>query len=363
MMNNKLTDKLHSFPKNHELSREAKFKIEAALQEEIKKMEKQKKSIELKGLFNKSPLYVASITVIALVTLLFVSSESLNLFQTPIQSDESTSAVGEQELVEEYEEIAELSTIWANALKIRDGKPRFEMMSDKAKEKFIQEQIIRGGENWNYNIGESSPWVVDFEIETDGMKAVITYETQTSEPAYYHTRETLSYVKENGKYVVDDFETNFENKLIEENGQLIDGDQQVTEHMHQVISDYIIAEHQKSDYQKTDIQFEVHKVYGTMQENDIITVYLWSFYNSFNKATGSEVVAGASIPTTVIKLKSMAEGYEVVDYIVPKDGSESYSSLKSMFPEKYVEIAIQNTGYIEVLKSEMNLKIEEWLER
>lgn len=114
------------------------------------------------------------------------------------------------------EEIMDLATTWANALKTRDGKPRYEMMSDKAQEKFEQEQIEKSGEDWNYNIGYSSPWVINFEIIIDNMTAVIDYVTQTSEPAYYLKRETVTFVRENGNLVVDDYDTNIESQLIEE---------------------------------------------------------------------------------------------------------------------------------------------------
>ncbi len=116
-----------------------------------------------------------------------------------------------------FQRITDLTTIWANALKTRDGKPRYEMMSEQAKEKFKQEQITLIGENWNYVIGGSSPWVVDYEIEIDGMTATILYVTQTSDPAYYQTKETLTFVKENGKLIVDDYQTIFEGKLIDAN--------------------------------------------------------------------------------------------------------------------------------------------------
>ncbi|KAB2336224.1 hypothetical protein F7731_12055 [Cytobacillus depressus] len=360
-MNKKLSDRLNSFPKDYQLNQETELKIESILQEEIKKMEKQAKSKGLKDFLKKLTIPVSGITAMAIVTLLLLSSQNIDIFQKGLNGS-SSNAETEVGSVEDKQKIKELSTVWANALKTRDGKPRYEMMSEKAKEKFVQEQIIRSGENWNYNIGESSPWVVDYEIEIDGMNAVITYKTQTSIPSFYHTKETLTFKRENKKFVVDDYQTIFENKPIEENELLVDGDEKVTEHMHQIISDYIIAKHQMSDYQQTDIQFEVHKIYGTMEVNDTITVYLWSYYNSFNKITGSETVTGVSLPMA-IKLMKMSKDYEVVDFMVPNDGSEYVSSLKSVFPEKYVDIAIQNAGNIEDLKSEMKSKIEEWLEQ
>lgn len=106
------------------------------------------------------------------------------------------------------------TTVWADALISRDGKPRYEMMSAKAKEKFVQEQINRSGEDWNYHIGVSSPWVIDYESKVDGMNAVITYVTETSEPAYYKTVESLQFSWVNGDLVVDDYETKLEGELI-----------------------------------------------------------------------------------------------------------------------------------------------------
>lgn len=116
-------------------------------------------------------------------------------------------------------DIEELAVVWANALKSRDGKPRYDMMSAKAKEKFKQEQISRSGEDWNYNIGGSSPWVVDFQIEVDGMTAHITYVTQNSVPEYYNTMETVTFSKENNTFVVDDYQTDDEYILVEQSSE------------------------------------------------------------------------------------------------------------------------------------------------
>lgn len=215
-MNEKLTKRLNSFPKDYELSKETKIKIESALHEEMIRREEQKKWMNFQSVLKKCMVPISSLTVIAIVILLFISSEDINLFQTPNQSDEMTSVMGEQKLADDYEKMEELSMIWAHALKTRDGKPRYEIMSEQAKEKFIQGQIIRSGENWNYIIGESSPWVVDFEIEIDGMNAVITYETQTSEPAFYQTRETLTFIQEKGNIIVNDYQIVFENQPLTE---------------------------------------------------------------------------------------------------------------------------------------------------
>lgn len=98
-----------------------------------------------------------------------------------------------------------LATAWAEGLQTRDGQQRYEMMSEKMKEKFKQEQIIRSGKDWNFNIGDSSPWVVDFKVEINGMTAIITYITKTSEPADYNMMETITFGEENGTLVVVDY--------------------------------------------------------------------------------------------------------------------------------------------------------------
>lgn len=115
----------------------------------------------------------------------------------------------------DFQHINVLTKIWANALKSRDGKPRFDMMSDEAKEKFKQQQINRSGENWNYIIGDSSPWVTAYEVHIRNLIATITYVTKTSEPAYYQTKEMLTFIEKNGQLIVDDYETIFENKVVE----------------------------------------------------------------------------------------------------------------------------------------------------
>ncbi|MBP2239879.1 hypothetical protein J2Z40_000432 [Cytobacillus eiseniae] len=217
-MNRKLSDRLHSFPKDYQLNEETKILIETALQEEINNKGKKKKRQGFKVFLKKLTVPVAGVAVLALASLLFVATDSFNLFHVSNQPDDSMSATGgQQELVKVHEELEELSTIWANALKLRDGKPRYQMLSETAKEKFIQEQVISSGENGNYTIGVSSPWVVDFDIEVEGMNANIIYTTQTSEPAYYHTKETITFIKENDKLVVKDFQLIYEDRLYNKN--------------------------------------------------------------------------------------------------------------------------------------------------
>ncbi|GGA71590.1 hypothetical protein [Ornithinibacillus halotolerans] len=141
---------------------------------------------------------------------------------------------------------------------------------------------------------------------------------------------------------------------------LIDGDVQVTDEMNEVISDYIVQKY-SSSYAHTDKQFEVHKVYGTSEVDGVITVYIWSFFAGFNESTGMENQAAHSLPA-VIQLSKQDNKYSVIDYTEPKDGSLYESSLKKMFPKKYVKLAQKDAGNIEDLQLEMDEKVKQWLE-
>lgn len=154
---------------------------------------------------------VIPMTLTAIVSIAFIAF-MINVFeQSPKlleSSNHGTPAIEGGNPEEVIKKIEELSTEWATALKTRDGKPRYEMMSEKAKEKFIQEQIITSGENWNYVIGDSSPWVVRFETHVEGTTATITYDMQTSEASNYSKTETIHFIEdEHGKIVVDDYQS------------------------------------------------------------------------------------------------------------------------------------------------------------
>lgn len=102
------------------------------------------------------------------------------------------------------EEKMHLAEIWAEALRTRDGKPRYEIMSESMKEKFVAEQINRAGEDWNYNIGYSSPWVVDFQIDVEGDSASITYHMTDSTSEKYELTEIITFGEENNRLVIMD---------------------------------------------------------------------------------------------------------------------------------------------------------------
>lgn len=101
----------------------------------------------------------------------------------------------------------EIAVLWAEALSLRNGKSRYEKMGEKAKEKFAAEQRALQGEDWNFSIGWSSPWVMSYDIEEGEGKATITYTMQDSEPRQYMMKEILKFGKENDRIVVTDYLT------------------------------------------------------------------------------------------------------------------------------------------------------------
>ncbi|NMH69413.1 hypothetical protein HF072_11565 [Bacillus sp. RO3] len=141
---------------------------------------------------------------------------------------------------------------------------------------------------------------------------------------------------------------------------LKDGDKHITDEVETVISDYIIQKNATS-YFATDKQFEVHKIYGTSEEDGVLSVYMWSYYGGFNQSDGIDIQAGHSLPA-VIRLSKIEESYTVIEYIEPQDGSMYQSSLEKMFPRKYLKFAQQDSGHIDDLQKEMADKVKKWLE-
>lgn len=94
-----------------------------------------------------------------------------------------------------------MAAVWAEALKTRDGKPRYDMMSEEMKSKFIEGQKHRSIP-WNFNIGVSSPWVKSYDISIKGNSAEILYHLTDSTGGDYEEKELIYFGKENGKTVV-----------------------------------------------------------------------------------------------------------------------------------------------------------------
>lgn len=130
--------------------------------------------------------------------------------------------------------------------------------------------------------------------------------------------------------------------------------------MDQAITDYIL-DHYHSLYYPADKQFEAHKVYGAHEKNGVISVYIYSLYKQYNKGETTEQ-SGHSLPA-LVKLKHSGEDYSVIHYQEPEDGSFYLSSIKKMFPKRYVQKALNDTGNVQELHDEIEKQVKEWSEQ
>lgn len=132
------------------------------------------------------------------------------IFNNPTQSSYVNYAVYDN--AEQYEKTA----AWANALMTRDGKPRYEMMTEKMKEKFAQEQkALINSDDWNFTIGYSSPKTVSYNITAENGKSDITYYQADQTDTQYILCEQLTFTDDNGSLYVSDYSdlTDAENNL------------------------------------------------------------------------------------------------------------------------------------------------------
>lgn len=119
-------------------------------------------------------------------------------------SDTNTASIEDKE-TSNFREIYEISEKWAEALKNRDGKIRYELMAPKSKADYYNSLIeINGDIEYPWVIGWSSPYVESYDIKTSGTSVVITYITKyQSEPEEeYIYQEELFFTNIDGKTYV-----------------------------------------------------------------------------------------------------------------------------------------------------------------
>ncbi|MGE4485770.1 MAG: M56 family metallopeptidase [Oscillospiraceae bacterium] len=97
-----------------------------------------------------------------------------------------------------FDKYQSMAQIWAYAWQTREGKPRFDMMSEAMQADFT---ALRGGTD-SYVIRWSSPWVEDFDVAMVGDEAEITYWYADSSGSKYKGTERLTFGEENGRAVV-----------------------------------------------------------------------------------------------------------------------------------------------------------------
>jgi len=132
---------------------------------------------------------------------------------------------------------------------------------------------------------------------------------------------------------------------------------QVTKEMNEVITSYI-KDHYKNIYYEDNEQFEAHKVYGAEGKGGFISVYIYSVYTEFTKNDPIER-AGHSLPA-LIRLEKDGDTYKVIQYKEPEDGSLYVSSIKKMFPKKYVNQALNDSGNVPELHKQIDEQVQKW---
>lgn len=161
-------------------------------------------------------------------------------------------------------DIYKMAEKWAEALENRNGKVRYEMMNEECKNTFVEEQNAGEGEDWNYSIGWSSPWVISYEIEVKEETAIITYTMQDSIPQVYTMKELLRFGEENGKPVVRDY---YESNIYWEDGKVypvrskkgVELDEGIWDFMYQSVIGFI-SQSKWSVYELENFAFDIQKV-------------------------------------------------------------------------------------------------------
>lgn len=95
----------------------------------------------------------------------------------------------------------QLAQTWAEALKTRDGKPRYDMMSEALQKAFTEEHEAVYGKD-HYVIGVSSPWTVSYDILLQDDAAYITYYQTDSTGERTSMDEIIHFAKQGDGYVV-----------------------------------------------------------------------------------------------------------------------------------------------------------------
>lgn len=111
----------------------------------------------------------------------------------------------------------------------------------------------------------------------------------------------------------------------------------------------------------TDKVFEAHKIYTIEQKNGLINVYIYTLFKGYSFANGKfSSSQGGSNPAVIVLSKNNGK-FTVVKFKQPEDGDEYRTSIKKMFPPKYAEEVMKDTGRDLGLETQIKLEAKEWL--
>lgn len=89
---------------------------------------------------------------------------------------------------------------WAEAVKNRDGKAQYNLMSQD-----LQKRVHNDFQERNWVTGQSSPWVDGFTVKPGDNTATVTYTYMTSDGFAGYYLQTLTFSKGNGQYMISNF--------------------------------------------------------------------------------------------------------------------------------------------------------------
>ncbi len=183
--------------KNEVLDKNVLGEVYFAIDSDVIKIKDPEKNVMQKYKLQNPPLLIDSKT--------YIPYEFVKLIDEEMRTTSGIEiAVGDDA---DYREMLKKALVWADGLKTRDGKPRYEMMTEDMQKKFVEQQkAYIGDEEWNYVIGYSSPWTLASDILICDNNAYITYYQTDSTPEVYVYNEKLTFEKSDGKLLVSDSE-------------------------------------------------------------------------------------------------------------------------------------------------------------
>ena len=179
--------------KNEVLDKDVSGEVYFAIDSNVIKIKDPEKNVMQKYKLQNSPLLIDSKT--------YIPYELIKLIDEEMRATSGIEfTVGDNA---DYQEMLKKALTWADGLKTRDGKPRYEMMTEDMQKEFIElQKAYVGDEEWNYVIGYSSPWTISSDILICGDNAYITYYQTDSTPEIYVYNEKLTFEKSDDKLLV-----------------------------------------------------------------------------------------------------------------------------------------------------------------
>lgn len=179
--------------KNEVLDKDVFGEVYFAIDSNVIKIKDPEKNVMQKYKLQNSPLLIDSKT--------YIPYELIKLIDEEMRATSGIEfTVGDNA---DYQEMLKKALTWADGLKTRDGKPRYEMMTEDMQKEFIElQKAYVGDEEWNYVIGYSSPWTLSSDILICGDNAYITYYQTDSTPEIYVYNEKLTFEKSDDKLLV-----------------------------------------------------------------------------------------------------------------------------------------------------------------